>query len=140
MENVRLTKMDERDKAMRSARDVILRRVGAWLISRCFDRAGVGHFTRTQGSILCHIGFQKLSSGRGVRVTCNITSGTSADSSMPGPWSDAYERPGSPNGKKYDFGWSTRETDITKCADEYCRYIEDVVLTWFSDQAAKTKA
>ena len=60
--------------------------------------------------------------------------------SIPGPWSDAYERPGSPNGKKYDFGWSTRETDITKCADEYCRYIEDVVLTWFSDQAAKTKA
>lgn len=140
METDRIAKLKERDKAMRAARDEILTRVGAWLRSKDFDRAGAGHFTRSQNGLLCHIGFQKHTSGRSVRVMCHVTSGTDAKTLVSGPWSDAYERPGSPNGKKYNFRWGTRETDIARCVDEYCRYINDVVLAWFHDPADKAKA
>lgn len=138
METDPLAKINERDKAMRAARDEILNRVAAWLRSKKFDRAGAGHFTRSQGCLLCHIGFQKHSNGQSIRVMCHVTRGT--DTSVSGPWSDAYERPTSPNGKKYNFGWSTCGTDIAKCVGEYCRYIDDVVLNWFSDKAAGTEA
>lgn len=140
METDPLTGMKERDKAMRAARDEVLARVGAWLRSKGFDRAGAGHFTRSQDGLRWHIGFQKHTSGRSVRVMCHVTRGTDRNNSASGPWSDAYLRPGSPNGKKYNFGWSTRETDIAGCVDEYCRYIDDVVLAWFRDQAANAKA
>jgi hypothetical protein len=132
--------MKERDKAMRAARDNILRRVGDWLCTTGFVRAGAGHFTQRSGDLVCHIGFQKLRSGRNVRVMCHITKGEDRTTSMRGPRSDAYERPNSPNNIKYHFGWSTRESDIEQCAGEYCRYINDVVLAWFKEQIAKTEA
>jgi hypothetical protein len=140
MANDALAKMNERDKAMRAARDDIVRRVGEWLRSKQFVRTGAGHFTRTHGAIVCHVGFQKHTSGRTVRVMCHVTHGDNTDNSISGPWSDAYERPNSPNGQKYNFGWSTRETDIQKCAEEYCRYIDDVVFAWFDDQVTTTEA
>src|SRR5262245_66182530 len=119
---------------MRMARDEILRRVASWLIEADFTRASAGHFTGAAGDLLCHIGFQKLRSGRNVRVMCHVTD--TAGNSTNGPWSDAYERPNSPNGRKYWFAWSTREADIVRCADEYCRYIKKVVLVWFQKQTA----
>ncbi|MEQ8788611.1 MAG: hypothetical protein RIC55_20035 [Pirellulaceae bacterium] len=125
---------------MRAARDEILRRVGAWLGSKDFVRVGAGHFTRTRGDFVCHVGFQKLTSGRAVRVMCHITRGDDAANPISGPRSDAYERPNSPNNRKYHFGWSTRETDIARCVEAYCGYLDEVVLAWFNQQTTRTEA
>ena len=119
---------------MRMARDEVLRRVASWLIESNFARVGSGDFTRAAGDLLCHIGFQKLRSGRNVRIMCHVTD--TSGSAINGPWSDTYERPDSPNGRKYWFAWSTREPDIARCAEEYCRYIKEVVFEWFDEQAA----
>ena len=116
---------------MRQARDEILRRVGAWLVEEGFSKHGNGHFSRVANNTTCHVGFQKLSSGRSVRVICHIDKDGRI---MNGPISDPYERAGSPNNKKYKFGWSTRESDIATCSEEYCRYITDVVLGWHTEQ------
>jgi len=127
----RLAKLQERDRAMREARDEILRRVGVWLRGRGFAQAGVGHFTRPAGVHVCRIGFQKLSSGRSVRVMCYISGADTGGDSMVGPWSDSYEGRDSPNGRRYQFGWSTLEPDMARSTAEYCKYIEEVVLEWF---------
>lgn len=113
MANDAIAKINERDTAMHAARDDILRQVGEWLRSKEFVRASAGHFTRAYGALVCHIGFQKHTSGRAVRVMCHVTHDDDTDNSISGPWSDAYECPNSPNGKKYNFGWSTRERDIS---------------------------
>jgi hypothetical protein len=127
--------MNERDKAMRAARDKILHRVGDWLRSQGFEPAAAGHFMQQRGETTCHIAFQKHTSGRAVRVLCHVTHGSNTDKPIAGPWSDAYERPHSPNGKKYNFGWSTREPDTQKCIAEYCLFIEEVVFAWFNEQS-----
>src|SRR5687767_3058411 len=127
-----LAKLQERNQAMRTARDEMLRRVASWLIESNFTRVSSGHFTRAAGDWLCHVGFQKLRTGRDVRVMCHVTD--TAGNSFNGPWSDAYQRPNSPNGQKYWFAWSTREPDIARCAEEYCRYIRDVVFEWFQER------
>lgn len=126
--------MKERDAAMRAARDDIVRRVGDWLRTKGFKRVAEGHFTQESGDLVQHVGFQKLSSGRGVRVMCHITRGDDREAAISGPWSDPFETPNSPNKKKYNFGWSTQEKDIAKCAAAYCRYIDDVVIAWFREQ------
>ncbi|KAJ3053639.1 hypothetical protein HK102_011666, partial [Quaeritorhiza haematococci] len=130
----RIARLKERDRAMREARDEILRRVEAWLRGRGFDRAGVGHFARPSGSHVCHVGFQKKTSGRSVRIMCHITAADSAGASIDGPWSDPDEGRDAPNGKRYQFGWSTREPDMARCAAEYCRYLEEVVFEWFDER------
>ncbi len=136
MSDDRLAKMEERDRSMRLARDEILRRVGTWLSGVGFQRAGAGHYTRMADDLVWHIGFQKLSSCRSVRIMCHISNRDVSSDSVMGPWSDPYACPNSPNGKKYSFGWSTREVDIAKCAEEYCRYINDVVMQWFKQNAS----
>lgn len=133
MEPDPFAKLKERERALRAARDEILARVEAWLGLRNFKRAGAGHFTRPEHGLLCHIGFQKHRNGRAVRVMCYVTRDVDTQPSAIGPTSDAYERPGSPNGKKYNFAWSTRANDIARCVDEYCKYLDDVVLGWFSE-------
>ena len=132
MSDDKLAKLKERDHAMRKARDEMLRRVAMWLVKYEFAEAGAGHFIRAAGNLVCHIGFQKLSSGRNVRVMCHVSK--EDNNSVAGPWSDPYECPNSPNGRKYHFGWSTREPDVARCAAEYCKYIEDVVFEWFEKQ------
>lgn len=92
METDPIAKLKQRDTAMRAARDEILTRVGAWLRSKDFDPASTGHFTRSRNGRVWHIGFQKHTSGRSVRVMCHVTSGTDAKTLASGPWSDAYER------------------------------------------------
>lgn len=129
-----LAKLRERDRAMRGARDEILRRVGDWLRFRDFSRAGAGHFTKSVGERVHHIGFQKLTSGRGVRVTCRITGAETGGDSIVGPRSDPYEGRDSPNGRRYQFAWNTREPDIARSAAEYCRYLDEVVFNWFDEQ------
>jgi hypothetical protein len=116
---------------MREARDEILRRVEAWLRGRGFAQAGVGHLTRPAGVHVCHVGFQKRSSGRSVRVMCHISAPGAGGDSIVGPRSDPYKGRDSPNGKRYQFGWSTRESDVAHSAAEYCHYIEEVVLERF---------
>lgn len=116
---------------MREARDEILRRVGAWLRGCGFAQAGIGHFSRLAGIHVCHVGFQKLSSGRSVRVMCHISAAGAGGGSIVGPRSDSYEGRDSPNGKRYQFGWSTRESDMARSSAEYCNYIEEVVFEWF---------
>jgi hypothetical protein len=127
----RLGKLQDRDRAMRKARDEILRRVGAWLRGHGFVQAGEGHFTRMAGDHICHIGFQKKSSGRSVRVMCHVTGADASGDSVVGPWSDAFGGRDSPNGRRYQFGWSTREPDMAHSTGEYCRFIEEVVFKWF---------
>jgi hypothetical protein len=112
--------------------------VGVWLNQNGFSRAGAGHFTQQFGKCVGHVGFQKLRSGRNIRVMCHISMDKPGNETINGPWSDAYERPESPNKKRYQFGWSTREADIAHCASEYCRYINDVVITWLNEQSART--
>ena len=129
----RQAKMKERDAAMRKARDEILLRVRSWLLEQGFVTAGSGHFTRPFNGWLGHVGFQKHRSGRNVRILCHIDLNDAAGTRMIGPISDLYERPNSPNGKKYHFGWSTRDSDIEGCANEYCRYISDVVVVWLAN-------
>ena len=130
-----LVKLKERDRVMRLARDEVLRRIGLWLTERGFTRAGACHFTRCSDGVACHIRFQKLSSGRNLRVMCHIENLTDASKqSVAGPWSDAYGGRDSPNNTLYQFGWSTREEDIARCANDYCRFIEDVVFLWFREQ------
>jgi hypothetical protein len=123
-----------RNKAMRKARDQVLRRVAFWLEDSGFSKVGAGHFIRGHNQWTLHIGFEKLSCGRSVRVSCRISSESNAVG-ISGPWSDDYERRDSPNGIRYHFGWSTRESDISHCADEFCRYLRDVVFHWFTKQA-----
>jgi len=115
---------------MRNARDKVLRRVSAWLIEIGFQSAGTGHFTRTVDDLTWHVGFQKHSSGRDVRVMCHIDNGNGGDPIV-GPWNDKYAFPDSPNGVRYLFSWSTLEVDIEKSAEEYCKYINEVVIPWF---------
>jgi len=129
-----LAKLRERDRAMREARDAILRRVGDWLRLRGFDQVGAGHFTNSLGERVRHIGFQKLSSGRSVRVTCHISGAETGGDSIVGPWSDPYERRDSPNGNRYQFAWSTRESDMARSAAEYRRYLEEVVFEWLDER------
>jgi hypothetical protein len=129
-----LAKLRERDKSMRKARDEVLRRVGTWLTEREFARAGAGHFTRRSGDFVCHVGFQKLSSGRAVRVMCHLSGLTEGRTLASGPMSDSFAGHDSPNKMRYQFGWSTREADIARCASEYCRYVNDVVFEWFNEQ------
>jgi hypothetical protein len=116
---------------MREARDEILRRVEAWLRGCGFGPVGVGHLTRPAGVHVCHVGFQKRSSGRSVRVMCHISAAGAGGDSIAGPRSDSYEGRDSPNGKRYQFGWSTREPDMARSTAEYCDYIEEVVFEWF---------
>jgi hypothetical protein len=123
-----------RNRAMRKARDEILRRIGIWLTDSGFSRAGAGHFVRVHNQWTFHIGFQKLSSGRSVRVTCHISSPSLAVS-INGSWSDKYEGRDSPNGMRYGLSWSTRESDISHCVDEFCRYVREVVFQWFMKQS-----
>ena len=130
MSNDHLTKLQERDRAIRKARDEMLRRVALWLTERDFQSTGIGHFTRAVGERVCHIGFQKLRSGRHVRVSSYISD--AAEASIDGPRSNDYELPNSPNGRKYWFAWSTREPDIARCVAEYCDYLKEVVLEWFT--------
>jgi hypothetical protein len=130
----RLERMKERDKAMRNARDEILRRVGVWLKEAGFSQAGAGHFKRRDNETVCHIGFQKLSSGRNLRVMCHITSDKDDNVSVIGPWNDEYGGKSSPNSRRYHFGWSTHHADIDRCVDEYRRYIDEVVIPWFSGE------
>ena len=132
MTNDRFAKVKERDRAMRMARDEVLNRVGTSLLEMGFRRAAMGHYTRTIDGRIGHIGFQKHSSGRNVRVLCHVDDGTAGTDPVMGPWSDSYEYPDSLNGNRYSFGWSPREEDIARCAREYCRYINDVIIPWFS--------
>ncbi len=137
MSEDRLARLKERDRAMGEARDEVLRRVEAWLRGRGFAPAGPGHFARPSGSHVCHVGFQKMSSGRSVRVMCHITSAGSVDDSIDGPWSDPYVGRDAPNGKRYHFGWSTREPDMARTAAEFCRYLEEVVFAWFDERLGR---
>jgi len=68
---------------------------------------------------------------------CHINNRDECGDSVIGPWSDPYTCPESPNGKKYSFGWSTREVDIARCAEEYCRYINEVVINWFKENVPR---
>lgn len=61
---------------------------------------------------------------------CHASDKDGSDS-VRGPWSDPYERPNSPNGKKYVLHWNTGEADIARSVQEYCRYIDEVVMAWF---------
>jgi len=138
MNDDRVAKMLERTRAMRSARDEVLRRVGVWLKEMGFQRAGAGHYTKDASNRIWHIGFQKMSSGYNVRVMCHVANEDGGDSVM-GPWSDAYECPNSPNGKKYMLCWNTGEADIARCAQEYCRYIDEVVIAWFKQNSPRSE-
>ena len=129
----RQAKMKERDAAMRRARDEILVRVHRWLLEQGFVTAGAGHFTRRYSGWLGHVGFQKLRSGRNVRIMCHIDLDDAAGTRMIGPISDLYERPNSPNSTRYHFGWSTGDSDIERCSTEYCRFISDVVMVWLAN-------
>ncbi|XZE52550.1 hypothetical protein SH139x_004251 [Planctomycetaceae bacterium SH139] len=126
-------RLKERDAAMRKARNAILKNVGVWLVEQGFAKAASGHFTRRYSDWIGHVGFQKHSSGRNVRVMCHAEMTDAVQSRILGPLSDAYERPNSPNGTRYNFGWSTREQDMARCKDEYCRYLRDVVLEWLGN-------
>jgi len=137
MNEDQFSKLIQRDQAMRKARDQILKRVSTWLTAHGFKRAGQGHFTKALGDRTCHIGFQKLSSGRNVRVMCHISGAESNSESVQGPWSDKFGGPDSPNGRRYNFGWSTREPDMASCTGEYCSFIKDVVFKWFEERLGK---
>ena len=134
MNNDPFAERQERDKAMRKARDEILRRVYKWLKGEGFSRAGAGHYTLSVDDQVCHIGFQKLRTGRSVRIMCHIQSDAEDADRLYGPWSDNFEGRRAPDGKGYRFRWSTREADIARSADEYCRYINEVVVAWFKEQ------
>lgn len=134
MTEERKAKLIERDKAMRIARDQVLRLVSQHLVSIGFKSRGVGHFVRGSETRTDHIGFQKLTSGRAVRVMSHISLNDTTPASITGPWSDKYDTPDSPNRIRYNFAWSTKEEDISQCAAEYCRFIDDVLLPWFSDR------
>jgi hypothetical protein len=127
-------KLIARDKAMRHARDQMLRIVSLHLTEIGFNAAEPGNFTRETENHILHIGFQKHTSGRDVRVMAHVTLKESTATSIAGPWNDAYSRPDSPNGIRYNFHWSTRDEDVKRCAAEYCRFIDDVLIDWFSTQ------
>ncbi len=127
-------KLIARDKAMRHARDQMLRIVSQHLIEIGFTAARSDHFTRETQNQIHHIGFQKHTSGRDVRVMAHITLKEFPGTSITGPWNDLYSRPDSPNGIRYNFHWTTREVDVKHCAAEYCRFIDDVLIEWFTTQ------
>ena len=129
----RKSKLLARDKAMRQARDKMLRLVFQHLIAIGFTKVGEGHFIAQTSERVNHIGFQKLSSGRNVRVVAHVTLNDATGTSTSGPSSDAYQFPNSPNGIRYKLHWTTRDEDISHCADEYCRFIDDVVIKWFAN-------
>ncbi len=129
----RIAKLKARDKAMRQARDKMLRHVAQHLTTIGFAKAGAGHYVRPSQDRTDHIGFQKHSSGRDIRVMAHVTLNDSTETTIAGPWSDAYTRPNSPNGIRYNFGWSTNDEDVSRCAEEFCRFIDDVLIKWFAD-------
>ena len=129
----RIAKLKARDKAMRQSRDKVLRRIAQHLTTIGFAKAGSGHFVRESNDKTDHVGFQKHSSGRDVRVMAHIVLNDSTGTIIGGPWSDAYTRPNSPNGIRYNFGWTTNDEDIARCADEFCRFVDDVLITWFAN-------
>ena len=94
----RIAKLKARDKAMRQSRDKVLRRIAQHLTTIGFAKAGSGHFVRESNDKTDHVGFQKHSSGRDVRVMAHIVLNDSTGTIIGGPWSDAYTRPNSPNG------------------------------------------
>ncbi|TWU51487.1 hypothetical protein Poly59_30790 [Rubripirellula reticaptiva] len=133
MNDDRKSKLIARDKAMRQARDKMLRLVFQYLPTVGFTKAGDGHFVSQTENQTNHIGFQKHTSGREVRVMSHVTMDGSTGTSILGPRSDAYTRPNPPNGIRYNLSWSTRDEDIARCADEYCRFINDVLIGWFAN-------
>ena len=58
MSNDRPERIKDRDKAMRTARAEILRRVGVWLKEAGFSQAGVGHFKRLDHGVVCLLAFK----------------------------------------------------------------------------------
>ncbi len=83
-------KLIARDKAMRHARDQMLRIVSQHLIEIGFTAARSDHFTRETQNQIHHIGFQKHTSGRDVRVMAHITLKEFPGTSITGPWNDLY--------------------------------------------------
>lgn len=139
MSDERKSKLIERDKAMRRARDQMLKLVWQHLVAIGFKSESVGHYVRDIETRTDHIGFQKLSSGRNVRVMCHVAMNDSSQTTVSGPWSDTYAGVDSPNGICYHFGWSTREEDVLRSAREYSRFMDDVVIPWFASQSNSQK-
>ncbi|MFN5395745.1 MAG: hypothetical protein ACK5EO_17750 [Planctomycetota bacterium] len=135
MSDEKKSKLIERDKAMRIARDEMLRLVWLHLVNIGFKAKSPGHYVREIGTETERIGFQKHSSGRDVRVMCHVEINDPVQTVISGPWSDSYAGVDSPNGIRYHFGWSTREQDVIRCAGEYSRFINDVILPWFASRS-----
>ena len=133
MTDDRTSKLLARDKAMRQARDKVLRLVFQHLTTLGFTKAGDEHFVSQAENRTNHIGFQKHTSGRDVRVMSHVTLNDSTGTSISGPRSDAYTCPNAPNGIRYNLNWPTRDEDISRCADEYRRFIDDVLINWFAN-------
>ncbi|MFN7738604.1 MAG: hypothetical protein ACK5O8_20995 [Pirellula sp.] len=133
MTDDRKSKLLARDKGMRQARDKVLRLVFHRLIASGFTKVSDGHFVSQSEGRANHIGFQKHTSGRDVRVMAHVTINGTDGISISGPWSDAYTLPDSPNGIRYHLKWTTKDEDIARCADEYLRFINDVLISWFAN-------
>lgn len=116
---------------MRQARDQMLRMVAQHLTKIGFMVVGSDDFKREIDGQVLHVCIQNHTSGRNIRVISHATRKDSPETSIVGPWSDAYTRPDSPNGIRYNFHWTARDEDVARCAGEYCRFIADVLIDWF---------
>jgi hypothetical protein len=123
----------DRKRAKQKARDDVLRMVAAWLNKNGYSKAGANHYTQLANGFVRHIGFQKLSGGGTLRVTCHVSDlANNSDSRVIGPMNDVYGTPSSPNGIKYLFGCPTDEEGIARSAEEYLKYLVDVVIPWLA--------
>lgn len=117
---------------MRAARDAVLASVHTFLIAHGFAKKKSGAFVRAAGERTEHVSFQKLSSGRAVRLFAS----TEAPGSEPAlaPLSDSFTFRRPDGSRPYNFSWSTDESSISRCADEFCRYLSEIIFPWFESQ------
>lgn len=128
-----IEKIKARATGMRKARDEILRRVSFRLVEIGFTKERGGYFRRRFGDRMCDLWFDKKSSGHSVGVLSRTTA-LDGTGYILGPYCGAHGWPEPANGKRYQFEWSTRETDIARSANEYWAFVKEVLLPWFNQQ------
>lgn len=120
-------------QAYRSSRDAVLRGVGRFLVASGFTKKSNTAYFRPVGMTKECIAFQKLSSGKTLRL---IASYHANGRDIPGPLSDPYAMRQVDGSRPYNFRYHFTDDSIDRCIAEFERFISNEVTPWFSAQHA----
>ena len=131
--------MDKKIEA--SNRNKVLRRVAKHLRPHCFDRTKTTFFTEPHEHVIQFIHIHKFTFSPSFRVHVGIRvlNDLFPAAALNGPDSDAYTRPNSPNGKKYNLRFHKTDESVESCAENIVEWWVEVGVPWF-EQFSSTDA